>query len=391
MGKSEKKAYLKAIRERYQQANKENKSKILDEFCLVCCHNRKYAIRILNKKIKRRPEPVNKKRGIKPVYHDKPIIDALKTIWFACDQMCGKKLKHAIPAWLPYYEKHHGELEPHIYNKLMTMSAATIDRVLRPIRAGVPRKGLSGTRPGSLLKTQIPIKVDQWDEQKPGFLEADTVAHCGNTLLGNFVWSVTMTDINTAWTENRATWNKGAEGVIAQIKDIEAHLPFPMLGFDSDNGSEFLNHHLVRYFADSAVQFTRSRPYHKNDNAHVEQKNWTHVRQLFGYDRFEDRQLVELMNDLYTNEWSLLHNHFYPSMKLVSKIKINSKYKRQYSTPTTPYHRVMNSPHVADTEKAKLLAIHQQLDPFQLKMKIEQKLKKIFKLVTVTSNVRHPV
>lgn len=391
MGKSERMAYLKAIRERYRQADKISKSKILDEFCLVCCHNRKYAIRILNKKTKRRKEPAPNKRGIKPVYHEKPLVDALKDIWFACDQMCGKKLKHAIPNWLPYYEKHHGELEPRIYNKLMTMSAATIDRALKPIRAKSPRKGLSGTKPGSLLKTHIPIKIDQWDEKKPGFLEADTVAHCGTTLLGNFVWSLTMTDINTGWTENRATWNKGSEGVVHQIKDIEANLPFPMLGFDCDNGSEFLNHHLVRYFASNDVQFTRSRPYHKNDNAHVEQKNWTHVRQLFGYDRFEDVQLVAMMNDLYSNEWTLLHNHFYPSMKLVSKEKVNSKYYRRHSVPTTPYQRVMDSQHIADNRKQQLLATHQQIDPFELKMRIEAKLKEIFKLVKVTSNVRQRI
>lgn len=224
-------------------------------------------------------------------------------------------------------------------------------------------------------------------------MEADTVAHCGNSLAGNFVWSLTMTDFLTTWTEIRATWNKGAQGVIAQIQDIETRLPFPLLGFDCDNGSEFLNYHLVRYFTDhpSIQSFTRSRPYRKNDNAHVEQKNWSHVRQLFGYDRLEDQQLVELMNDLYANEWSQYQNHFCPSMKLVEKHRVNSKYIKKYSMPTTPYHRVMASDAIPQETKKTLKAVHDRLNPFILKQVIEKKLRVIFQRVKVTSNVRQRI
>jgi len=390
MGKNERQAYLKAIRSRYRRARKKTKVGILDEFCAVCDYHRKYAIRLLNQPVK-----TGKKRptGPKPIYASPELLTALKRIWFASDQMCSKKLKAAIPLWLPFYETVYKALSPETQDKLLSISAATIDRVLKPVRVAYGRKGLSGTRPGSLLKNQIPIRTDFWDVTQPGFMEADTVAHCGNSLTGDFVWSLTMTDILTTWTENRATWGKGAEGVRDQVENVEANLPFKMQGFDCDNGSEFLNWHLLRYFTDhpSVTSFTRSRPYKKNDNAHVEQKNWSHVRQLFGYDRIEDRSLVDLMNDLYTNEWSLYQNHFIPSMKLLEKKRINSKYYKKYDSPRTPYDRVMASEYVSDEEKERLQTVHKALNPFILKKNIEKKLRVIFKKVKVTSNVRQRI
>lgn len=390
MGKNERQAYLKAIRTRYRRARKRAKVTILDEFCAVCGYNRKYAIRLLNQSARsgstRRP-------GRKSRYDSPEFMTALKHFWFATDQMCSKKLTSAIPLWLPFYETRYKALSGETQQLLLTVSAATIDRLLKPIRMAHGPRGLSGTRPGSLLKNHIPIRTDFWDVSQPGVMEADTVAHCGNSLAGNFVWSLTMTDILTTWTEIRATWNKGAQGVIAQIQDIEIRLPFPLLGFDCDNGSEFLNHHLVRYFTDhpSIQSFTRSRPYRKNDNAHVEQKNWSHVRQLFGYDRLEDQQLVELMNDVYANEWSQYQNHFCPSMKLVEKHRVNSKYIKKYSRPTTPYHRVMASDDIPQETKKTLKAVHDRLNPFILKQVIEKKLRVIFQCVKVTSNVRQRI
>jgi len=287
MDKNERQAYLKAIRSRYRRASKKAKAAILDEFCTVCGYHRKYAIRLLNQ---RRRARQRRRPGRKPIYPSPELLSTLKRLWFACDQMCSKKLKAAIPLWLPFYGITYKPLTTETQNKLLSISAATIDRLLSPVRLKYGRKGLGGTKPGSLLKNQIPIRTHYWNVSQPGFMEADTVAHCGNSLAGDFVWSLTMTDIHTTWTENPATWNKGAQGVLAQIQDIEAKLPFTLQGFDCDNGSEFLNHHLVRYFTEhpKVVSFTRSRPYKKNDNAHVEQKNWSHVRQLFGYDRFDD-------------------------------------------------------------------------------------------------------
>lgn len=234
MSHKEKKAYLSAIRKRYRKANKELKSKILDEFCAVCEYHRKYAINLLSQPFRRkRPKP--KKRGSRSIYNHSHIVKPLTKIWLATNQMCSKKLKVALPIWLPFYEFEYGQLSGDTKSKLLVMSAPTIDRLLKPNKAKFKRKGLCGTKPGSLLKNQIPIRTDNWDITKPGFCEADTVAHCGNSLSGDFAWSLTMTDIYSAWTENRATWSKGSQGVLEQIKDIEKTLPFKLLGFDCDN------------------------------------------------------------------------------------------------------------------------------------------------------------
>ena len=264
------------------------------------------------------------------------------------------------------------------------MSASTIDRLLASSRVKCKR-GLSGTKPGKILKKHIPIKTDQWNETKPGFLEADTVAHCGTSLAGSFVWSLTMTDICSGWTENRAVWNKGAIGVLTQIEDIENSLPFEILGFDSDNGNEFLNWHLIRYFTgeqrSKQIQFTRSRPYHSDDNAHVEQKNWTHVRQLFGYERFGNQAVVALMNDLYKNEMSLMNNYFLPNTKLTEKQRVESKIFKKHDKPATPYQRLMRSEHISEVRKNELTKIYNSLNPFELKKAIKKKVDHIFRLI----------
>jgi hypothetical protein len=386
MGKDERYAYLKAVKDRYYQADKKSKAIILDEFCHVCGYNRKYAIRILNRKGKR----IKKRPGRKPVYRSDELIQVLKRIWLASDQMCSKKLVAAIPLWLPFYDK---ELPDETASKLLSISAATIDRLLAAIRLQSRPKGYCTTKPGSLLRNQIPIRTSNWDITGPGFMEADTVAHCGNSVAGDFIWSLTLTDIHSGWTECRATWNNGARGVIEQIKNIESGLAFPLKGFDCDNGTEFLNNYLLRFFTDRKpkIKFTRSRPYKKNDNAHVEQKNWSHVRHLLGYDRLEDPRLVDLINDLYANEWSQYQNHFCPTFKLIKKERINSKYKKKYEFPKTPYQRLMDSDQITKQKKRQLQTCHENLNPFILKQQIEHKLKEIFKLVTVTSNVRQRI
>ena len=387
MGKHEKKAYLQRITLRYKKASKAEKRHILDEFCAVCSYHRKYAIRVLNR---RKPSKQRCRAGRKQIYDRDTILEPLKRIWLATDQMCSKKLAAAMPLWLPFYDSAFEPLEETIKQPLLQLSPATIDRLLKPIRLNTALKGLSGTKPGTLLRNQIPIRTHAWDITQPGFMEADTVAHCGNSLSGNFVWSLTMTDYHSGWTECRATWNKGAHGVITQIQCIEQYVPFDLKGFDCDNGSEFLNYHLLRYFQDhpKSINFTRSRPYKKNDNAHVEQKNWTHVRQLFGYDRFDQPILVKLMNDLYQNEWSLLQNYFCPTLKLKNKQRINSKYKRQYHPPQTPYQRLINSQYIDQATKDKLNARYQTLNPFILQQQIQQKLNRVFQHIIVTSNVR---
>jgi hypothetical protein len=268
----------------------------------------------------------------------------------------------------------------------MAVSAAQIDRILAPrkVREG---KGRSGTKPGGLLKTQIPIRTDNWEVDRPGYLEADTVAHCGESLEGDFVWSVTYTDIASGWTANRAVWNKGAEGIVAATREVEAALPFELLGFDCDNGSEFLNWHLVRYFQDrpKKVGFTRSRPYHKDDNGHVEEKNWTRVRQLLGYGRFEDPAVLVPLNELYREVWEPLHNFFLPCAKLDAKIRHGAKVQRKHDKPKTPCDRLLESEHVSVEAKEKLRARRAELDPFELHDRLEDGLRRVLHLARTSS------
>ena len=372
--------YLAAIRNRYRKASRKEKSVILGEFCATCGYNRKYAIRLLRKKDSDTP---HRKPGPAFRYDRELLLVPLKRIWFATDQMCSKKLKAALPLWLPFYQVEFAPLFPDTRQKLLDMSPATIDRMLKPLRA-IYKKGRCSTKPGTLLKNQIPIKTHNWDVTRPGYFEADTVAHCGNSIARDYVFSLTFTDIFSGWTENRAVWGKGSQGVLRQIKDIEEKIAFPILGFDCDNGSEFLNHHLVRYFTvrpKTPVQFTRSRPYRKNDNAFVEQKNWTHVRQLLGYDRFDNPDLVPLVNDLYVNEWSLFNNYFCPTLKLKEKQRINSRYVKKYEPPQTPYQRLLDSVDVSNETKRTLEKVYISLNPFKLKRKIDDKLRTIFHIV----------
>jgi 5S rRNA maturation endonuclease (ribonuclease M5) len=374
---------FESFRERYHRGSKKGKGAILDEVCERLGWHRKHAIRQLSRKNPGRPKKA-KKRGRRSKYEDPSFLKALKKLWFMTDQMCSKLLKEAIPNWLPYYEKHYGEVSGEVREKLLGISPATMDRVLASTKVAFG-KGRSGTKPGNMLREQIPISTDCWDTTIPGYFEADTVAHCGGRLEGDFINSLTMVDIATTWTEVRAIWNKGQHATLEQIEDVENCLPFPILGFDSDNGGEFINYHLQRYFTDAKtkklrIAFTRSRAYKKNDNAHVEQRNWSHARQLLGYQRLEFEQLVPLINDLCKNEYSLLRNHFYPTFKLEQKIRIKSRNKRIYGDPLTPYQRVIESDYVDDDIKKELKKIHKSLDPILLKRKMEQKLKNIFAL-----------
>ena len=228
-------------------------------------------------------------------------------------------------------------------------------------------RGRCGTRPGTLLRKDIPVRTEHWDVAGPGWVEADTVAHCGNSMDGDFCWSLTVTDVHTQWTETRGIWNKGQHAVRERIADVEAKLAFPLLGFDSDNGGEFLNWHLRDYFLQrpKPVLFTRSRPYHKNDNARVEQKNWTHVRQLVGYGRFDDPAQAELLNSLYEKEWSQFRNFFCPAMKHLRTEVEGSRKKRIYDTPLTPFERLKACPCVDPKQIARLEKLKATLNPIK--------------------------
>lgn len=376
MVRATKREYLEKIQHRYRRAGKRYKTKILDEFCAVCAYNRKYAIGLLSD----RPRRPRKKPGPRRRYG--PELDpVIRCLWLACEQICAKRLQRAIPLWLPHYERRYGVLDPELRRQLLSISASSLNRRLRPIRARYSHGKRYGTKPGSLLKQHIPVRTHNWDISQPGFIEADTVAHCGGSLEGSFVWSLTFTDIFSGWTLNRAVWNKGADGVVRQVKELERRMPFPLLGFDSDNGSEFLNWHLHAWFQKrkQPVGWTRTREYHKNDNAHVEQKNWTHVRQLLGYDRIDNPEAVATIDDLY-DSWDDLQNFFLPSVKLLEKQREGSKIHRRYEPPTTPYQRILDSPAVTPEKRQQLQAYFQTLDPFQLKLDIERKLRRVFQL-----------
>jgi hypothetical protein len=311
----------------------------------------------------------------------------LKVIWLAAEQPCGKRLKAAVPLWIPYYEREHGSVEGAVRQRLLEMSASTIDRLLSPCRASLGSRGRCGTRPGTLLRNQIPIRTEHWDVSGPGWLEADTVAHCGESMAGDFCWSVTLTDVHTQWTETRAVWNKGQHAVQQRIAEVEAALPFPILGFDSDNGGEFLNWHLANYFLlrKQAVAFTRSRAYRKNDNARVEQKNWTHVRQLVGYGRLEDPAQADRLNDLYVKEWNLFRNFFCPVMKHLKTEVEGSRKKRIYDKPATPFERLKACAGVDPGQIKRLEELLATLNPFELKRRIEKKLRRVLNLPNRTS------
>jgi hypothetical protein len=381
MSPQSKKEYFEAIYLRYKEASRKEKSIILDEFCATCGYHRKHAIRVL-KRFKRFTRPKKKKKGRVSVYNNDAVLKPLKQIWLGANLPCSKRLKTILSCWMPGYVELFGKLSPEVTKALLKISASTIDRILKPIRIHYTKRGRSTTKPGTLLRKQIPIKTNQWDESRPGFLEADTVAHCGDSTSGMYVNTIDFVDIATGWTEQRAVWGKGEAGVLEQIKNIENTLPFPMLGFDCDNGGEFLNYHLLRHFTErkQPVQFTRSRAYHKDDNAHIEQKNWTHIRQWLGYDRLDNPQVVPLLNNLYTNEWRLFHNFFCPSVKLIAKKRIGSKTIKRYDSPKTPFQRIMESVYIPKETKLCLSKQLEILNPFLLRKIMDNKLKKIFSM-----------
>ncbi len=379
MSLSAKRETLARIHGRYQRAGRPHKTRILDEFCATCGYHRKSALRLLGRPL--RPPGSQTRPGPKPVYGAAELLPVIKVIWLASDQLCGKLLKAAMPGWLGHYERRHGALTGTVRAKLLAISPAQLDRLLRPARVGQPKKGLGATRPGTLLRHQVPTRGGPADTTRPGTVAVDTVAHCDDSTAGDYVNSLTFTELSSGWTENRAVWNKGSHAILGQMRELEAGVPFVMTSFHSDNGSEFLNWPLHEYLTGRPlkVPWTRSRAYRKNDNAHCEQKNWTHVRQLLGYERFGHPELVPLLNDLYAREWSQYQNHFRPTFKLAKREKKNGKTVKTYERrPQTPYQRLLDCPTTPEATKARLRAEHALLDPFELKNAVEHKLRNFF-------------
>jgi len=383
--------YTEVIAKRYKRAVYKSKKELLNEYCQVTGFHRKHAIRKLNS-FKFFQKPKKHKRGRKSVYNQPELLAVLKKIWLTANLPCSKLLKALLPAWLPHYAQTFKAINPNALILLEKISSATIDRILKPVRPQYHKKGRSGTRPGKLLRNQIPIQTDQWNQSIPGFLESDTVHHCGDNLAGQYILTVNYTDIATGWTEQRAVWGKGETGILEQTEDVERSLPFPLRGFDADNGGEFINYHLYKYLAlrqGTPVQFTRSRAYKKNDNSHIEQKNWTHVRQWLGYGRFDNPKMVELLNNLYTSEWRLFHNFFIPSVKLIDKQRDHSKTIKKFDKPRTPLERVLMADNsiVPIDKKEQLKTLYRSLNPFVLRKNMEIKIAKIIRLTYKTGNI----
>lgn len=368
--------YLKAIYFRYQKASKPLRARILDEFCQVCGYNRKYAIRLLSGPAPQKTKIHPHRR--RPTYGAK-MISALTAIWEAAGYPCSARIKALLPLWLPWAIKRLA-LSAETQKQLLSISPATIDRRLKPKKRQLKKRLYGRTKPGTLLKHHIPIKTDSWNVKIPGFTETDLVSHSGNSASGEFIHSLNVTDIHSTWVETRAVMGKSQIGVLDAMQDIKQALPFKLLGIDSDNGSEFINYHLKTFCDQNQIQFTRGRPYKKDDNAHIEQKNWTHVRKIFGYERYDSKQTIEAMNDLYQNELRILQNLFLPSMKLLEKTRIGSTLKRRYDKPQTPLERLLNCPQADPAKIQELKNLRDRTDPFALAKTIELKLEGVYQM-----------
>jgi len=373
-----KQQYLIAIWERYQKAGKIEKGRILDEFCAVCGYSRKAAIRQL--KIGPRPNGA-RSRGRKPKYTGE-VLEVLKDIWHLSGKLCARRLKEAIPEWLEFYLRRPNHLKKDQIDMILEMSVSTIDRKLKVVRSR-EKKGKSTTRKSSWwFRSHIPIQADNDGIDRPGFVQSDTVAHCGASISGHYAHSLTATDVATTWTETRAIWTKQSLGVKEGLGSFEESFPFPILFLKSDSGSEFMNDRVYSFLTcrEFPIHFVRSRPYHKDDQCYVEQKNFQHARSVFGYIRIDHPDLVAKMNEIYTHYWNPLQNFFIPTMKMQSKERVNSKIVKKYGLPKTPYQRVMESDFLSKEKKELLRERKQKLNPIDLKTQLEIKLKEFFDL-----------
>lgn len=369
---------LTKLRRRYQSAGAEHKKKLLDQAQELLGYHRKAAIRALCA-----AEWVRGPRIItgRPVLYEPGLLRRwLRPIWAASDYACGRRLVAMLPEWIPAYEQDERRLPEEVREKLLMASGRTLDRLLEPLR--FERAGRSLTRPGTLLRQQIPIRGSLWEEGKAGWLEVDTVALCGGSVAGEFVWMVDAVDYATSWVELRAMWGRGQAGTLAALRDMEESLPFDLLGLDSDNGGEFLNHHVLSWLQKRPrpVFMTRSRPYKKDDNAHVEQKNWTHVRQYFGYERHDNPEVVESINALVKGAYGQLLNYFHVTLKLERKERSGGSLKRIYGPAQTPLARVLASAQVTPQTKQRLEQEKAALNPFALKREVTRSLKMIASL-----------
>ena len=377
------KEYIEAVQGRYLNAGRKEKGQILDEVTKVTGYHRKAVIRLLRrgwraKAVGRRGR--SKQYGIE-------VLAALKAAWETSDRMCSKRLQPFLPELVEVLER-HGELtvSGEVKQQLCQISGATIDRLLKPHRLKGARRPFSTTKPGSLLKASIPIRTfADWDDKRPGFLEIDLVAHCGESTEGLYVNTLSAVDVATGWVDCQGVWGKGQQRVGAAIHEMAKRLPFRLLGLDSDNGSEFINHHLYAYCQRKEITFTRSRPYKKNDNAHVEQKNWSVVRRLIGYQRYNSKEALEQLNRVYQLVRSCV-NFFQPVMQLQRKTRHGAKVHKVYDTARTPYRRLLEAGVLTPEEQDVMAMQYQRINPVRLLEQIDRAIEKLWALATTTSS-----
>ena len=369
MSQSTRREYLVRMRVRYLRRHDPAERKaLLDEFCEVSGHERKYALKLL---LGLRPGPARSAatRGKRGKVYGEDVTAVLRKISRMADHPCGKRLKAMVPEMLPWYEVHYGVLESVLRAKVLKISAAQIDRLLVSERPPGRRR----PRAGSEARSQVPLRDRPATATEPGWLQADTVWHCGSSTAGTFVCSLLLTCTFSHWTVTRATWNHSDRVVHGRICEIEQSLPFIILGCHTDNGGEFLNLMLIRYFRDRlvAVEQTRSRPYCKNDNAHAEERNRRRIRDFIGYERMGHQELAELLDEL-LQKWSLWSNLFVPTGKLMSKERIGSRVIKKHEKPQTPCQRLLASPVVSEAAKMELRALLARTDPIVMRREINQ-------------------
>ena len=379
MGRASRWEYLRQIQPRYRRASRAEKSRILDEFCKVTGYNRKYALRVLNGPP---PERHPRKRRPRRATYGPKVVMILVTLWEAAGYPWSVRLKALIPLWLPWVRKRFA-MSAKLESQLLKISARQIDRRLREHKKRAGRRLYGRTKPGSLLKHHVPIRTDRWDVERPGYTEIDLVSHSGDCATGEFVHTLNVVDIHTTWTESLAVLGKAQVRVQQGLDVIRRELPFELKGIDSDNGSEFINAHLVKYCKEADIQFTRGRPYKKDDNAHVEQKNWTHVRKLMGWVRYDTEAAVTAMNRLYRGDLRLWQNLFLPSVKLIRKERVGSKIRRRYEAAKTPLARVLECKALRPMLAARLTALRDRLDPFALSRSVDAQLERIHALANL--------
>lgn len=375
---AERRSVVRATARRYQRGRKKEKQKILDEFVELTGYNRCYARRVLRNhgrpvKGQLRSISVKRRQSRSCRQYDERVLVALRQIWLILDFICGKRLVAIMPEILRRLE-YFGELkvDPRTREKLQRISAATIDRLLTPERRKHQLRGRARTKPGTLLKHQIPLRTfSEWNERRPGFVEIDLVSHDGGAAAGEYLYTLDMTDVYSGWTEVQAIQNKAQVWVFAALKDLRGRLPFALRGIDSDNGSEFINDQLLKYCQSERITFTRSRPYRKNDNCFVEQKNYTMVRRHVGYQRLVGSEQLALVNELY-GHLRLYANYFQPVMKLKTKERHGSQVKKTYDLAQTPYQRLRGSRRLSVAIKQRLAREYAQLNPAELKRNIER-------------------